>query len=111
MRFVLLALLVACGGPQHSSSTSGDPLDGVPPAAAHSLRAQAGGAPIERVEHETENGVEVWEGSWHDGGKVHEVSVTADGRVVENEVEDKNGDADDDERGDDRDDDNDRDEN
>lgn len=97
LRSCLLALLIACGGAQHSSSSNpDDPLANVPEAAANTLRAESGGNAIEHVEHETENGQETWEATWHEGGTVHEVSVTADGKIVEHETENAAGDREDD---------------
>lgn len=75
--------VVGCAGGQEDRGT----LEAVPRAAAAALHERSGGG-VRRVERELEGGVEMWEGSWLDAaGRRHELKVTADGRVVEHEVE------------------------
>jgi hypothetical protein len=87
MKTIMLAvLLIGCGGKSTTTQAS-SPLTGVPGPAAAALQREAGSAKIESVEHETEGGAEMYEGKWVVDGLSHEVTVKADGTVVEREDE------------------------
>lgn len=58
-------------------------LDQVPAAARRALEMQAGGAKFTEIEREVEHGVTVYEAEWIDHGTEHEVSVSADGELLE----------------------------
>jgi len=82
--WITFLLVVGCaGGLAEDRGT----LDNVPKAAAASLQQQAAGMAIQRVEHETERGVETYEATWYAGGVRHEAKVSADGKLLELEVE------------------------
>jgi uncharacterized membrane protein YkoI len=87
-KLALALLLVGCGSSTPSSTSQpSSPLSGVPTAVAEALQREAGSAKIESVEHETEGGAEMYEGRWVVDGLSHEVTVKADGTVVEREDE------------------------
>ena len=82
MKPSVLLILVACGS-QGPTTT----LDSIPKAAAAALERQAGGAKIERVDREREDGREVFEATWHVDGLEREAAVTASGELVDYEEE------------------------
>jgi len=86
VKWIVILALAACGTAA-STSTRRDTLDSIPNAAAAALRRAAGDAKIEHVERERENGVEVYEASWHVDGLEREAAVTASGELVELEEE------------------------
>jgi hypothetical protein len=87
MKTIMLAVLLAgCGGKSTTTQAS-SPLTGVPGPAAAALQREAGSATIESIDHETEGGAEMYEGKWTVGGLSHEVTVKADGTVVDREDE------------------------
>jgi len=73
---VLLSLALAAGC-----------VPGLPPAAADAVKAEFPGAVVGEMEQETEDGVAVYEVELTRGGKEMEVTVTADGTIVEVETE------------------------
>jgi uncharacterized membrane protein YkoI len=62
-------------------------LQQVPPAARTALLKFAGGAKITEVEREKKHGVTFYEAEWQVDGREHEAKVTADGDLMELEVE------------------------
>lgn len=84
LRLVLALSLLGCGA---SSSSKTGTLDSIPKAAAAALRTEANGAEITEVSRESEQGQELYEGTWSEGGLRREAKVTADGKVVEVERE------------------------
>ena len=60
-------------------------LEQVPAPAREVLTKLAGGAKIDEVTKESENGTEVFEGKWTANGKVREASVAADGSLLQME--------------------------
>jgi uncharacterized membrane protein YkoI len=57
-------------------------LDQIPAAARTGLLREAGGAPIQKVEQEIENGKTVYEGHVKKGNDVVGIVVDADGKLV-----------------------------
>jgi uncharacterized membrane protein YkoI len=84
-------------------------LDDVPAAVKATILKAAGGAKIAEVEKEIANGVTTYEAEFVADGKEVEITVAADGKLLEREVED-DADDDDDDDGDDDDDDEDEEE-
>lgn len=82
MRTLVMLLVCGCAATTPSESTTA--LSGLPPPAAEAMRREAGGATIERVGRE---GNELYEGQWYVDGRLHEVTITATGQIVEREEE------------------------
>jgi uncharacterized membrane protein YkoI len=57
-------------------------IDSIPAAARDALRREAGNAPIQTVEQETENGQTVYEGLVQQGNQVIGISVDANGKLI-----------------------------
>ena len=64
-------------------------MEQVPAKAREALLKLAGGAQITEVEKEIENGVEIYEAEWIADGVEHEAKVTADGKMVSEQDEEK----------------------
>lgn len=75
-------LWVGCAGVEERST-----LDTIPKAAAATVRQQARGVAIHKIDREQEAGQEVYEAVWYVAGKKHEAKVTATGVLLELEVE------------------------
>jgi uncharacterized membrane protein YkoI len=60
-------------------------LDTIPAAAAKALKEHAGAAKITNVSKEKENGKTVYEGTFTAKGRVHDVTVDDDGKLVSDE--------------------------
>ena len=84
--FVSCVLTVGCAATAPNESTT-QALHGVPEPAAATLKREAGAAPIDRVDRESEGGKFLYEGRWYIDGRLHEVAVTATGEIVEREEE------------------------
>ena len=84
MRSWLVGLLLVAGCARPARTTT---LDSIPRAAADAIRGQAGGARIEEVERESEEGEELYEAKWSESGRRHELTVNAAGQVFEHEIE------------------------
>jgi len=62
-------------------------INQVPEAVRRTLLREAGGHELEEIEEETQNGVTVYQAEWTVAGRKVEITVTADGKLLENEVE------------------------
>jgi hypothetical protein len=79
-------LLSACGAGATTGPSARTTLDSIPPPAAATFRSQAGTADV-KVEHETERGRDLYEGSWWEGDLEREAKVTATGELVALEIQ------------------------
>jgi uncharacterized membrane protein YkoI len=92
--FLLTASLVAAALPFANAALADEPnethekgekkvsLDSIPAPARDALRREAGNAPIQSVEEETENGQTVYEANVQQGNDVIGISVDANGKLV-----------------------------
>ena len=88
-----LALLgTACAEMERSEGTETKVrLDDVPDAARQAILREAAGAPVSEVEREEEHGKVVYEAEINSGGKRREIEVDAQGNVLPEEADDRDG--------------------
>ena len=75
-------------------------IDQVPAPVRDTIRAEAGDNPIKEIEAETKNGQTIYEAEWVADGKEVELKLSADGKIIEKQVEDADDDDDKEEKSD-----------
>ena len=89
MKIQLITLLAAGGllvGCDRSIEGASQDYNQLPPAVQKTVRAQAPNGEIAKVDHKTENGMDVYEVEFRDSGSNPKILVSADGKLLNTDM-------------------------